>query len=244
MGLKTRVGGRHIAWREVPRRGAAYLSRVALARLRLRDVDKLGAAPIALSRPLIENEGRIEIGDRFLITSIVVPSRIAVEAGAVLTIGDDVRLNYGCEIHCYERITIGDRVSIGHYSHVMDSSGHGLAYRDAKLMSPVVIEDDVWLAQRVLVLPGAHIGRGSIIASGSVVRGAIPPGVIASGNPAVVTKELKDLSPERLRQEREASMDKRSRLPPDAFVHWAESLDEGQDGVVDFELARGRVRGR
>ena len=50
----------------------------------------------------------------------------------------------------------------------------------------IVIEDDVWLAANVIILSGAHIGKGSIIGSGSVVRGVIPPYSIAIGNPAKI----------------------------------------------------------
>lgn len=50
----------------------------------------------------------------------------------------------------------------------------------------VVIEDDVWLAANVIVLSGAHIGRGSIVSAGTVVGGVIPPYSIVVGNPGKV----------------------------------------------------------
>lgn len=48
----------------------------------------------------------------------------------------------------------------------------------------VVIEDFVWIGQRVTILPGARICEGAIIQAGAVVHGTIPPMVIAGGNPA------------------------------------------------------------
>lgn len=51
---------------------------------------------------------------------------------------------------------------------------------------PVRIGDDVWIGARVTILPGADIGNGAVIGAGSVVRGKIPPMVVAAGNPARV----------------------------------------------------------
>mgnify|MGYP006074235249 FL=1 len=57
----------------------------------------------------------------------------------------------------------------------------------------VVIEDDVWIGARVILLSGAHIGEGSVISAGSVVSNKIPPYSIAVGNPARVVANRKML---------------------------------------------------
>lgn len=49
---------------------------------------------------------------------------------------------------------------------------------------PITIEADVWLGGSVVVCPGVTIGRGSIVAAGSVVTKDVPPGVVVGGNPA------------------------------------------------------------
>lgn len=48
----------------------------------------------------------------------------------------------------------------------------------------VTIEDYVWIASRVTILPGLTIGKGSVIATGSVVTKTIPPMSVAGGVPA------------------------------------------------------------
>ena len=53
---------------------------------------------------------------------------------------------------------------------------------------PIVIEDDVWIGARVVVLPGCTIGRGSVIGACSVVSKSIPPYSVAVGSPARVVK--------------------------------------------------------
>lgn len=49
---------------------------------------------------------------------------------------------------------------------------------------PVVIDDDVWIGSRVIILPGVHIGKGSIVGAGSVVTKDVQPYTIVAGNPA------------------------------------------------------------
>ncbi len=52
----------------------------------------------------------------------------------------------------------------------------------------VEIGNDVWIASRVIILPGVKIGEGAIIGAGSVVTKDVPPYAIAAGNPAKVLK--------------------------------------------------------
>jgi acetyltransferase-like isoleucine patch superfamily enzyme len=52
----------------------------------------------------------------------------------------------------------------------------------------ITIEDDVWVGSNAIFLDGAHVGRGSVIGAGSVVRGNIPPYSIAVGVPARVIR--------------------------------------------------------
>lgn len=52
----------------------------------------------------------------------------------------------------------------------------------------VIIENDVWCGANVTILKGVTIGRGSIIAAGSVVTKDVPPYSIAGGLPCKVIK--------------------------------------------------------
>jgi acetyltransferase-like isoleucine patch superfamily enzyme len=55
----------------------------------------------------------------------------------------------------------------------------------------IIVREGVWIASNVTVIGPAEIGAHSVIAAGAVVRGNIPPGVVAAGVPAKVIKELK-----------------------------------------------------
>ena len=57
---------------------------------------------------------------------------------------------------------------------------------------PVVIEDDVWIATDVVILPGVTISRGAIIGAGSVVTKDVPAKSVVAGNPARLIRNLKD----------------------------------------------------
>jgi len=52
----------------------------------------------------------------------------------------------------------------------------------------VVIEDGVWVGCNVIILKGVTIGRGAVVAAGSVVTKNVPPYSIVGGNPAKIIK--------------------------------------------------------
>ncbi len=121
-----------------------------------------------------------------------------------LTIGDNVFINDYVHIGCINSVQIGNDVLFASKIFITDHN-HGYygakdiglhespeippAKRILSNTSSVIIEDNVWLGETVTVLPGSHIGRGSIIGANSVVSGVIPPLSIAVGSPAVVIKE-------------------------------------------------------
>lgn len=119
---------------------------------------------------------------------------LADRPGARIEIGDDTRIHGSC-IHAYRSVRIGRRCLIAANVQIFDGSGHDLALDDpARRIQtggdarPVAIEDDVWLGTGCIVMPGVTIGRGSVIAAGSVVARDVPPGVLAGGVPARVLR--------------------------------------------------------
>ena len=50
----------------------------------------------------------------------------------------------------------------------------------------VIVDEEVWLATKVTLLCGVHVGRGAVVGSGAVVRNNIPPYAMVVGNPAKV----------------------------------------------------------
>ena len=171
-------------------RGAQMAAETAAARLYLRGCDRVGSRARASGRPIVDNQGRIEIGDNFIVRSSFTPAEIVTGPDGVIEIGNDVWLNFGTALSARSRIQIGDRTQIGQYSIVADTeapAGNGPSREEPK---PIRIGADVWIAGRVTVLPGTTIGDGSVITAGSVVSGDIPAGVIAGGIPARVLRPV------------------------------------------------------
>lgn len=60
--------------------------------------------------------------------------------------------------------------------------------KDTVTKGRIVLEDDVWVGERALVLSGVHIGQGAVVAAGAVVTKDVPPYSIVGGVPAQVIK--------------------------------------------------------
>lgn len=115
-----------------------------------------------------------------------------------ISVGDDVFLGVRPTLMASEStITIGNHVMFG--PEVMIIGGRhnttviGQFMTDVHVKLPeddlgVVIDDDVWIGSRAIVLRGVRIGRGAIIGAGSVVTKDIPPYALALGNPARVAR--------------------------------------------------------
>jgi maltose O-acetyltransferase len=141
----------------------------------------------------VSNSGTLLIGDRVRLVSTIATLELAVEPGATLDIGDGVFINYGCSIGATKLVRIGSRCTIGTHVIVIDNDFHRVEpeRRDERPLSqPIILEENVWLGARVVVLRGVTIGAHSVIGAGSVVARNIPPRVVAAGVPAKVVRSL------------------------------------------------------
>jgi acetyltransferase-like isoleucine patch superfamily enzyme len=124
----------------------------------------------------------------------------ADKEGAKIYIGKNTRIHGTC-IHAYKEIYIGNNCLIAANTQIYDGDGHDLAFNNLedrmilkKEAYPIYIDDYVWIGINVIILGGVNIGKGSVIAAGSVVTKDIPPFVIAGGNPAKVIKDMKPMN--------------------------------------------------
>lgn len=113
---------------------------------------------------------------------------------AAIAIGDGCGFS-GVSIAAASSVVIGNRVMVGANSSISDTDWHPLdpsrrAAGDHGVMSPVTIEDGVWLRANVVVIKGVTIGRGTTVAANSVASKSLPERVIAAGVPARPVKEL------------------------------------------------------
>ena len=140
--------------------------------------------------PALDTRGTVRIGKRFVVRGRIARCEIAAKSEAQIVIGDRVFLNQGAVIGAVESIEIGDDTLIGDFSAIYDSNYHQLEPSQADKPKPVTIGRNVWLGSGVLVLPGSEIGDHTVVAARSVVRGTLPPRVLAAGNPAKVIRPL------------------------------------------------------
>ena len=114
---------------------------------------------------------------------------------ARLIIGDDFGMTGGSLV-CDESIAIGNRVWVGANAVIADTDFHPLEAARRRVQplaaktAPIVIDDDVFIGMRALILKGVHIGEGAVIAAGSVVSRDVPPRTVTAGNPAQIVREL------------------------------------------------------
>lgn len=133
-----------------------------------------------------------------------------VASGRGITLGESVHLYDGCvlnaldgEISIRDRstfgphmtiyglgsVTIGSYVAVASYSTIV-ASNHNFADRDKPIMlqgstgQGISIEDDVWIGTHGVILDGVTVGKGSVIAAGSVVTKNVAPYSVVAGVPA------------------------------------------------------------
>jgi acetyltransferase-like isoleucine patch superfamily enzyme len=118
-----------------------------------------------------------------------------------ISIGNFSFVGQNTRIWSLKSIKIGNRVLISHNVFIVDNLTHpfdseirhkqfkskfGYPFPDNINLNPkeVLIDDDVWIAANTIILSGIHIGKGAIIAAGSVVTKNVPAGSVFAGNPA------------------------------------------------------------
>ncbi len=112
-------------------------------------------------------------------------------SGAELSLGDHSGL--GIRYQGVGPITIGNDVMMGPDvtiltgSHETSDTTRPMRLQGGSIR-PVVIEDDVWIGMRAIILPGVRIGTGAIIGAAAVVTRDVPPFAVVAGVPARVLR--------------------------------------------------------
>jgi acetyltransferase-like isoleucine patch superfamily enzyme len=117
----------------------------------------------------------------------------------VISIGNNVSIQMDCHIGAINQVTIGNNVLIASKVYISDHF-HGRITADElhiepvkrKLFSkgPVIIGNNVWIGEGVVIMPGVCIGDNCIVGANSVVTKSFPKNVVIGGNPAKLIKQL------------------------------------------------------
>ena len=113
-----------------------------------------------------------------------------------LQLGKYILISPGTSIRSAKKIVIGDSTMIASDVTITDSDWHDIYDRTDYVASPkeVIIQENVWIGEKSLILKGSKIGKNSIIGAGSVVSGEVPANVVFAGNPAKEIKKLDEKS--------------------------------------------------
>nr|WP_270641866.1 acyltransferase [Paeniclostridium sordellii] len=126
-----------------------------------------------------------------------------VKKGAVFGEGNNIEIGTNSEIGANSRFMISGILKIGNdvimapdvfivdSNHKFDSRSISIKDQGSYNAKNIIIEDDVWIGARAIILPGVKIGKGSIVGAGSVVTKNIEPYSIVGGNPAKTIKNRK-----------------------------------------------------
>ena len=116
--------------------------------------------------------------------------------GAQIKIGDESGLS-GTTVCAAISVIIGSRCLIGADVMIVDTDFHPIMMKDRRykgpadsLSAPVVIQDDVFIGARSIILKGVTVGFGSVIGAGSVVTSDVRPNTVVAGNPAKWIKNI------------------------------------------------------
>lgn len=151
---------------------------------------------LAKISPLVDIESSIRgnkvcISERVTIDSFV-KIKFAGGDGDVL-IASDVYLNSGVVIYSGNGVSIGSGTLIAANTTIA-ATNHEYLSRDQTIISQrfmkskggVVIEEDCWIGANCVLLDGAFLRRGCVVAAGTILRGEWPAYSVIAGNPAKV----------------------------------------------------------
>lgn len=140
----------------------------------------------------IDDDVQINSTNTFYHVNMFRPVKFLLDSvDASIVVGKHSRI-HGSLLHAKKSIRIGKGCLIAANCQIFDNNGHSLSMRSPQerlikvdVPKEIIIEDYVWLGTGVVVLPGTHIGEGTIVSANSVCKGFLKPNSIYSGNPAI-----------------------------------------------------------
>ncbi len=145
----------------------------------------------------LNGPGEVIIGDNVVILDTVTPwthdpsARIVIGSGTMMAgarFGAAREIRIGC--HC---IIAGARITDTDFHSVRaDRWSEAAPIR----VAPVVVEDNVWIAEAAALLPGTYVGANSVVGFGAICMGRYPADKIILGNPARVAAPIPPLPDE------------------------------------------------
>jgi acetyltransferase-like isoleucine patch superfamily enzyme len=160
----------------------------------------LGKARAPLSvrlkgRLYVSGKGDLILGPGVSFVGTVVPIELETYTSGRIEIGNHTFINYGSSITARSSVKIGSHCHLGHYTFIMDNNQHDiLRHLELPPSAPVIIEDNVWIGSKSIILPGVRIGHHAVVGAGSIVTKDVPPQCVIAGNPARIVRYLTEVA--------------------------------------------------
>ena len=125
--------------------------------------------------------------------AIIQATGVLTRIGVGLSIGENSGIGGFSFIGCGGGVVIGANVIMGQYvsfhseNHLFEDIQKPIRTQGVT-RAGISIGDDCWIGAKSTFLDGANVGRGCVVAAGSVVKGQIPPFSVVAGVPARVVK--------------------------------------------------------
>ena len=121
-------------------------------------------------------------------------NNVNIETGAVfnpkIKIGDNSGIGVRCEIvgtvEIGKNVMMGPEVIFYTQNHQFKDKSKTIIEQGYEKEKKIIIEDDVWIGRRVIILPGVTIKKGTVIGAGAIVTKTFPEYSIIAGNPAKI----------------------------------------------------------
>ena len=144
---------------------------------------RLSAIPLL---NLLNVNARIEPG-AMIRDGVEIMDQAVIMMGAVINIGAHIGTGSMIDMNA----VLGARAFVGNRCHV--GAGSVLAgVLEPPSATPVIIEDDVVIGANCVILEGVKVGKGAVVAAGSVVTKDVPEDCVVAGIPAKVIKTKDD----------------------------------------------------
>lgn len=150
-----------------------------IEKVHLENDRRLSAIPML---DLTKVNARIEPG-ALIREGVEIEDHAVIMMGAVINIGAVIGSGTMIDMNA----VLGARATVGRKCHI--GAGSVLAgVLEPPSATPVIIEDDVMVGANCVILEGVRVGKGSVVAAGSVVTKDVPEGCVVAGVPAKVIK--------------------------------------------------------
>ncbi len=161
------------------------LGRLRATIFRLRGA-QLGQKSTIARRARVTNPRGLSSGSRLRVEDNVYFK--IVNRDAKIEIGDYVFIGKSVQFDIQEHLSIADDCLIAPNVFITDQNHNtnagSLIRSQGCSTSPVIIQSDVWIGAKAIILPGVTLAQGCVVAAGAVVTKSVEPMSIVAGVPA------------------------------------------------------------